>query len=91
VLYDAVAIIPSEIGVQALLKNAAAKDFVSDAFAHLKFIAFVDTALPLFEKAGIAADMDDGFIPLATGKGAAAFVIACRKLRRWEREQVVTA
>ena len=91
VLYDAVAIIPSEAGVQALLKNAAAKDFVSDAFAHLKFIAFIDAALPLFEKAGIAADMDDGFIQLASAKGAATFVIACRKLRRWEREQVVTA
>ena len=89
VLYDAVAIIPSEAGVQALLKNAAAKDFVSDAFAHLKFIAFIDAALPLFGKAGIADDMDDGFIQLATAKGAAAFVVACRKLRRWEREQMV--
>ena len=90
VLYDAVAVIPSEAGVQALLKNAAAKDFVSDAFAHLKFIGYSDAALPLFEKAGIAADMDDGFIPLAKAKGAGAFIVACRKLRRWEREQVVT-
>jgi catalase len=91
VLYDAVAIIPSETGVRALLKNAAAKDFVSDAFAHLKFIGFVDAALPLFGKAGIADDMDDGFVQLATAKGAAAFITACRKLRRWEREQVVMA
>jgi catalase len=91
VLYDAVAVIPSEAGVEALLKNAAAKDFVSDAFAHLKFIAYVDTATLLFEKAGIAADMDDGFIPLGKAKGAATFVAACRKIRKWEREQVVTA
>jgi catalase len=91
VLYDAVAVIPSEEGCQSLLKNAAAKDFVSDAFAHLKFVGYVDAAMPLFEKAGIAADMDDGFVPLAKGKGPATFVAACRKLRKWSREQVVTA
>jgi catalase len=88
VLYDAVAVIPSEEGCESLLKNAAARDFVSDAFAHLKFIAYADEAMPLFEKAGIAADMDDGFIPLGKG-GAGAFVAACRKLRNWERELVV--
>jgi len=91
VLYDAVAVIPSEEGCQSLLKNAAAKDFVSDAFAHLKFVGYVDAAMPLFQKAGIAADMDDGFIPLAKAKGPAAFVTACRKLRNWTREDVVMA
>jgi hypothetical protein len=35
--------------------------------------------------------MDDGFVLLATAKAAAGFVIQCRKLRRWEREQVMTA
>jgi catalase len=90
VLYDAVAVIPSEEGVQPLLKNAAAKDFVSDAFAHLKVIGYVDAAMPLFEKAGIAADMDEGFVPLAKAKGTVAFVTACRKLRIWPREQIVT-
>lgn len=91
VLYDAVAILPSEEGCLALIKNAAAKDFVSDAFAHLKFVGYVDAAMPLFEKAGIASDMDDGFVPLAKAKGPATFVAACRKLRKWDREQVVTA
>ena len=90
VLYDAVAILPSEEGVEALLSNASAKDFVSDAFAHLKFIGYVDAAMPLFAKAGVARDMDAGFIPLGKAKGPAAFVAACRKLRRWEREQAVT-
>ena len=91
VLYDAVAVIPSKEGVQPLLKNAAAKDFVSDAFAHLKVVGYVDAAMPLFEKAGIAGDMDDGFVPLATSKGPSIFVAACRKLRIWSREQVVTS
>jgi catalase len=91
VLYDAVAVIPSDAGVPLLLKNAAAKDFVSDAFAHLKFVAYVSAAIPLFEKAGIDAALDEGFIPLGNSrKGATAFVAACRKLRQWERERIVT-
>jgi catalase len=90
VLYVAVAIIATEEGVQPLLTNAAAKDFVSDAFAHLKFIAYVDAAIPLFDKAGI--DIDDGFIPISNGrKGAMAFVAACRKVRAWAREAAITA
>jgi catalase len=91
VLYDAVAVMPSAEGVEALLKNAAAKDFVSDAFAHLKFIAYADAAMPLFEKAGIASDLDKGCIVLNASKDAGVFVTACRKLRRWEREQIVMA
>ena len=96
VLYDAVAVLPSEAGVKALLKNAAARDFVSDAFAHLKFIAYVDAAMPLFEKAGIQADLDDGCINLTASKGtgakgAASFVTACRNLRNWAREKLVTS
>jgi hypothetical protein len=34
--------------------------------------------------------MDEGFVSLTTGEGAAAFIAACRKLRVWAREQVVT-
>lgn len=89
VLYDAIALLPSAEGVKSLVRNAAAKDFVSDAFAHLKFIAYVDAAKPLFEKTGIAGDMDDGFILLSEAKGPAAFVEACRKLRLWKREDAL--
>ncbi len=88
-LYDAVALMPGEAGVPELLKNAAVKDFVSDAFAHLKFIGYIAAAMPLFEKAGIAADLDAGCIILGTSNAAKEFVTACRKLRRWAREQYV--
>jgi catalase len=87
VLYDAVAVIPSAEGCQLLLKNAAARDFVSDAFAHLKFVGYLDSAKPLFDKAGI--DMDGGFIALKRTKGPTTFIAACRKLRQWDREQFV--
>lgn len=91
VLYDAVAVMPSADGVQSLLKNAAAKNFVSDAFAHLKFIVYDEAAMPLFEKAGMAADLDEGCIILKAAKDVQTFVTACRKLRRWDREQMVAA
>jgi catalase len=94
VLYDAVAVLPSEEGVNLLVSNPAARDFVADAFAHLKFIAYVDAAMPLFEKAGIAADLDEACINLvapkrSAAKGASAFVAACRNLRLWEREKLL--
>jgi catalase len=89
VLYDAVVLLPSEAGVAPLTKNASAIDFVSDAFAHLKFIGWVPAAAPLFAKAGVPEDLDEGFIELRNGKDVAGFVTACRKLRVWDREDVV--
>ena len=88
VLYDAIAVLPSQAGTGLLLTNGSAKDFVSDAFGHLKFIAYVKAALPLFEKAGI--EPDEGFIELTGPKSVTQFVADCRKLRLWTREQVVT-
>ena len=41
VLYDAVALLPSESGAQTMLNNPAARDFIADAFAHRKFIAML--------------------------------------------------
>src|SRR5262249_29536436 len=40
VLYDAVAILASGDGAAMLIREATVKDFVSDAFAHAKFIAY---------------------------------------------------
>jgi catalase len=90
VLYDAVALLPSEEGIADLLQEAAARDFVADAFAHCKFIGYVSTSLPLFEKAGIAgADLDDGCIAIAGPKDAKSFVERLANLRVWDREPKV--
>ena len=40
-LYDAVVLLPSEDGAKVLTKEPAARDFVADAFAHMKFIGYV--------------------------------------------------
>ncbi|MET0295484.1 MAG: catalase HPII, partial [Phenylobacterium sp.] len=86
VLFDAVAVLASADGAALLAMDAAAKDFVSDAFAHCKFIAYTPEAEPLFAKAGLAADLDDGCFPLARGRDAKAFIEACAPLRYWPRE-----
>ena len=88
VLFDAVALLVSEEGAAKLTKESAARDFVADAFAHLKFIGFGPGAEPLLAKAGIAPDEDDGLVPLDAAS-VSSFVEQCRKLRLWAREQTV--
>ena len=89
VLFDAVVILASEEGVTALEKNAAASEFIADAFGHLKYIGWIEASSPLLERAGIADSLDDGCIELMQPASAGQFVAACRKLRLWDREQVV--
>ena len=86
VLYDAVAVLPSAAGAVLLAQEATAKDFLNDAFAHAKFIAYGPDALPLFEKANLVADMDEGFVALKKPADAKAFIKTCGELRFWARE-----
>jgi catalase len=86
VLYDAVALLPAKAAMSALVKEATARDFVADAFAHCKFIGYVEAATPLFEKAGIAESLDDGCVALSSAKDVAAFVSILGQLRFWARE-----
>jgi catalase len=89
VLYDAVALLVSEKGAALLAGDAPTKDFISDAFAHCKFIAHSDAAAPLLKTAGVTADA--GFTPLKTERDAAKFLKACGALRFWDREANVDA
>jgi len=86
VLFDAVALLVSDEGAKLLSNKPPARDFVADAFAHLKFIGYVEAAKPLMSKAGVLDNPDRGLVPLAMPDDAAAFVAACRELRLWERE-----
>ena len=89
VLFDAVALLLSEEGAERLAGEAAARDFVSDAFMHCKFIAFTHGAIPLLQKAGIDPQEDEGLIALDDAEAVAGFVESCRKLRLWSRESTV--
>jgi catalase len=70
-IFDAVAIVLSEDGCAALLKEGAAIEFAMNAFAHLKAIGANDAAHPLLNKAGVEPDegvtgLDGAFIKAAS-------------------------
>jgi catalase len=85
VVFDAVVVLPSKEGAAVLTKLPAARDFVADAAAHRKFIGYSAAATALFEKAGVADALDEGFLLLNKAGDCDAFVAACRKLRFWDR------
>jgi catalase len=89
VLFDAVALLTSPDGIEDLVDEATARDFVADAFQHCKFIGYVDSALPLLEKAGAAASADEGVIALAKDGDVSDFVSKLGDLRVWGREPSV--
>ena len=89
VLFDAVALLTSSAAIDDLVKEAAARDFVADAFQHCKFIGYDQSALPLLEKAGIADALDEGVLALPGEEGLSSFVDELGKLRVWGREPSV--
>jgi catalase len=90
VLYDAVALLPAKAALDDLVQESTARDFVADAFAHCKFIGYVQAAMPLLEKAGISAeDLDEGCISIASAKDARTFIDGLGTLRIWDRESRV--
>ncbi|WP_070152821.1 catalase [Sphingobium phenoxybenzoativorans] len=69
-IFDAVAVVLSEEGCATLLKEAAAVDFLMNAFGHLKAIGASDAAQPLLNKAGVEPDegvtgLDGAFVKAA--------------------------
>jgi catalase len=91
ILFDAVAILPSVDGGADLAQEAAAVNWLRDAFGHLKVIGYLPAAQPLFVKGGISdadIDSDAGMIALSSGK-VADFVTAASGGRIWAREPLV--
>jgi catalase len=83
VLYDAVVILVSSAGTEALSQSPAARDFIADAFAHAKFIAHSKEAHALFGALGV--DPDDGFCELGKTGAEEEFLDRCGELRFWQR------
>ena len=87
IFFDAVAVFVSEAGARELAREAAAVDFVSAAFNHLKVIDHVPAAEPLLRRAGIADELTDAGIVRLTGADAVAGLIdVAKKTRIWDRE-----
>jgi catalase len=91
IFFDAVAVIVSEAGAQELLSDAAALDFVSDAFNHLKVIGYAPAAKALLNKVGITGELaDGGVVPLTDAGAVTSFIGAAQKMTRiWDREPKV--
>ena len=83
ILFDAVVVAASAQGAQKLQKEAAAIDWIRDAFGHLKVIGSVETASPLLAAAGIEADA--GVVMIGKAK-VQAFIDAAKGGRIWDRE-----
>ncbi|KAK0360227.1 hypothetical protein LTR94_028111, partial [Friedmanniomyces endolithicus] len=81
VLFDAVAVLVTDEGCKTLMTEAAATDFVKDAFGHLKAIGLSDEAKPLLDKAGV--DRDEAVVALP---GDLSDFIKAAKTRLWDRE-----
>ncbi|UOA34210.1 Catalase C (plasmid) [Sulfitobacter sp. DSM 110093] len=84
VVFDAVALVFGEEKADQIAKNKPSQDFVSDAFAHNKFIAWTKAADPLLSAAGV--EKDEGTTEISSDN-AGGFLQTCRKLRFWEREE----
>ncbi len=80
VIFDAVALVLSDTGGKQLSQEAAAVDFVRDAFGHLKAIAADAGAQAVLKAAGVSKDA--GMVDAANHKG----FIAAAKTRQWARE-----
>lgn len=85
VLFDAVALVLSEEGADMLAAMPPARDFVTDAFAHGKFIGYTGGAMALFEAVSLTSKLDDGCFPLDDGD-TDAFLGVLHGLRHWDRK-----
>ncbi len=89
-LFDSVAVLPSAEGCGLLVAQAAAVNFVRDAYAHLKVIAYSADAAPLFEAAGVPTeDGDAGLVDVARSADVATYLDAAAAGRIWDREEKV--
>jgi catalase len=87
VLYDAVVLLPSADGGGKLVNSPAARDFVTDAYAHCKFIGYVSHASALFQATGIDRLVDEGFVEIGNGSGdVSGFLERCKQIRFWQRQ-----
>ena len=84
VLYDAVLILVTKEQAKQLAEIPEAKDFVSDAYAHMKFIGHTDEASALIKAAGLNDKKDAGWVDLDK-TSANDFIETLRDLRYWSR------
>jgi len=90
VLFDAVAIICGTTGAKFLSKFPPGRQFVNDAFAHCKFIAFAPEALAVFKAVGLADDLDEGCVEIKGTHEISKFTSQLKLVRYWPRQAMLT-
>ncbi|MBC7366144.1 MAG: catalase [Undibacterium sp.] len=84
VFFDAVVILATSPAATDLATQAAAVDWVANAFAHLKVIGHTAGAQPLLDRGGVRAGA--GIVALTERKSVDTFFEAAKKGRIWDRE-----
>ena len=84
IFFDTVVILASDAAIPDLIREAAAVNWVRDAFGHLKVIAYSAEAGPLLKAAGV--ELDEGTILLDGTKATRSYITTAKAGRRWERE-----
>lgn len=84
-LFDCVIVAPANDEAEKLAEEAAAVNWVRDAFGHLKVIGFTAAAAPIFEKANVKQDADVGVVNLEES-GLGQFIQQAKQHRIWDRE-----
>ena len=83
VTFDVVIVAPGAAAIPTLLLEAAAINWVADAFAHCKVIGVVGAAQPLLDAACVKPDA--GIVEI-TASSIAAFIGRAKEGRIWARE-----
>ncbi|MEO8558670.1 MAG: catalase HPII, partial [Rhodospirillales bacterium] len=86
ILFDAVVLCLSEAGAKQLANEAGAKDWLANAFNHLKIIGFTREAMPLFKAANVDAAADEGMVGFDGKSGIDGFINTAKQQRIWARE-----
>jgi catalase len=86
IFFDAVVLAASAEGCKMLMKEAAAVNWLRDAFGHLKVIGYTPESLPLLEEASIADKKDEGVIEMSAKAAIAAFIDKAKEYKIWDRE-----
>lgn len=82
--FDAVAVLVSDEGAAQLVTEAAAVDWLRDAYGHLKVIAHTTESAVLLARAGIEPD---GGVELTDDpRGLGRFLATAARGRIWSRE-----
>ena len=84
IFFDACVVLVSEDGARDLSTQAAAVDWVANAFAHLKVIGHAEGAQALLDRAGV--EPDEGVIALVKEKTVSLFIDNAKKGKVWSRE-----